>query len=181
MLSTILADDRHELKNDLLNISTKLKGPKKQLYDEIIGKAKEDILNNLRRLPDIISYETTLIPVPNVIGDLNKQLENLLNIYKENEDVEFTFNNTVPENACGKCDVNIYRLKSMVVNLLNNASQACQECGIKALDEDVDFVEQISLTYSISDKNDKHFLSIAVKDMLVEFRKQFLMIYMLIL
>jgi len=175
IVSKVLALERHDLQNSFDTMPSGLDALEKKLYDEVIGKAKINILNNLRRLPNIISYETTPTNIQEVIIGLNTELSSLFDIYKkiDHKKLVFTVLNMVPQTTVGQCDVNIHRLNSMVKNILVNANAQRTKYRQALKDEGKEYNGKITLSYSLNiDKHNQSCLCITVKDNAGGFSKE---------
>lgn len=164
LMATTLKTERHELKNRLLATGLSLSNYEQKLYSEIIGKASKDILDNLRRLPEIIDYRTDSMDLKNIVSDIDKKLDSLINTFHDDADLTFQEINNLSNNVIGKCDINIDRLKSMVENVLTNANKEYRKCAVHSIINNQPYRGKIILSYSAISKEKKDFLCISVKD-----------------
>ena len=162
IIEEVLADERHGLKNKLTK--TNLTELEQELYDKLFKDFQETILTHLRDLPKVLDYHLTEETIEEIIKNSKSGIpENYHDVGKSGL-VFSEFENVNASHIIKKCNVNKYRIASIVHNLLTNSGQAIGRKVIEKLLQGEAYEGAIQLFYSIKTFDNKEYLSIRVKD-----------------
>ena len=165
IITAVLKTERHDLKNALDATSKTIDHKLQYIYEKVIEPFKNQILQNLQQLPNIISYDTNPnTKVVDLIIYLETALNPLVKTFENDSDLQFNYKKDLPEIIFETCDINMYRMKSMVFNVLTNANQECNRRYAESLLSDLEYTSKITLCFSLLNLDTKRYLSIKVID-----------------
>lgn len=173
IVTNILADSRHSLKNKLQDqpLLTEEERNRYNAHDkELIGYIEErmnaqllvfrtTILEHQKELFKTLDYKLKSESIGTIIEYINGKIPNNYRD-KRRSGIIFTIDDGITT-LCKEqfCEVNLNRLYSIVENLLKNSSNALAN---KSIDDDLD--DRITLSYDIEDRGDRRYFVIKVTD-----------------
>lgn len=173
IVTNILADSRHSLKNKLQDqpLLTEEERNRYNAHDkELIGYIEErmnaqllvfrtTILEHQKELFKTLDYKLKSESIGTIIEYINGKIPNNYRD-KRRSGIIFTIDDGITT-LCKEqfCEVNLNRLYSIVENLLKNSSNALAN---KSIDDDLD--DRITLSYDIEDRGDQRYFVIKVTD-----------------
>lgn len=170
-VNKIFQSERHDLKNKLpyLYDEAKFSELEKQISTklkiEYFDKVKETILENMKNLPNIVTYELQEISVQETLNSIMKEEEAIPLGFKDGKaGVKFNLNNNFVANDMDDCIVNRHRLASIVFNVLTNANRACQNRKNEARKNRFKYTKYIWMNIDRVLINSKDYISVCIID-----------------
>lgn len=173
IVTNILADSRHSLKNKLQDQSLLTEEERQRFneYDrEFLGYIEErmnaqlsvfrtTILEHQKELFKTLDYKLKSESIDTIIEYINGKIPNNYRD-KRRSGILFTIDDEItPLFRMEICEVNLNRLYSIVENILKNSSNALAN---KSIDDDLE--DRITLSYALENRGDERYLAIKVTD-----------------
>jgi hypothetical protein len=159
----IFRNARHDLKNKILDLTIDVDYSRTESIKEFFRKATDEILSGLQDLPNVISYEKLDIGANDVSAHIKASVPKLFRD-KDKSNFDFTETDNFVAADEEKCEVNIYRVGSIVFNLLSNASIAISNKKSAARKLGERFGGHIWLNIDRTSMNGLSYITVTVQD-----------------
>ena len=170
-VNKIFQSERHDLKNkfpylcDEKNFSEIEKQVAYKLKIEYFDKLKEAVLDNMKNLPNIVTYELQEINIKETLEAIIKKEEAIpLGFEDGKAGVKFTLTNNFVVKDNEFCKINRHRLSSIVFNILTNANKACIAKNKEARRNKIKYSRSIWMSVNRITKNSKDFINVSIND-----------------
>lgn len=170
-VNKIFQSERHDLKNKFpyLCDDTKFSELEKQiaykLKIEYFDKLKEAVLDNMKNLPNIVTYELQEINIKETVEAIIKKEEAIpLGFEDGKAGIKFTLTNNFVVKDNEFCKINRHRLSSIVFNILTNANKACIAKNKEARRNKIKYSRSIWMNVNRTTKNSKDFINVSIND-----------------
>ncbi len=170
-VNKIFQSERHDLKNkfpylcDEKNFSEIEKQIAYKLKIEYFDKLKEAVLDNMKNLPNIVTYELQEINIKETLEAIIKKEEAITLGFEDGKaGVKFTLTNNFVVKDNEFCKINRHRLSSIVFNILTNANKACIAKNKEARLNKIRYSRSIWMSVNRITKNSKDFINVSIND-----------------
>lgn len=161
MMEKLIKDIIHKDKNEWVQVG--LEGIDKKIYEEIIIPFKEQVLNNLKKLPEIIDIKLMEYTLGQVIDSLEQAVPLT---FARDKGLTYAFNySEIKDNQRSMCcSTNLSRLNSIVFNLLANANQATIRKKDAMREKGLSYNRMVRLNVEIVERIETSYFCISVCD-----------------
>ncbi len=165
--------ERHDLKNkfpslyDEKNFTEIEKTISDKFKNEYLHKFENAVLNNMKNLPGIVTYELQDISLDDTLKAITmKEAAIPQNFLEEKAGVDFNLTKIEPINTEeGEfCKINSHRLSSIVFNILENANQQCSRKLDEAILNNEEYISRIWMHLERVTIDSKDYISVIIND-----------------
>ena len=165
--------ERHDLKNKIPSLfdendfTEEEKKYAKRFKQEYLHKLEEAILDNMKKLPNIVTYELQDVNLKETLKAITMdELAVPLGFRNGNADVNFveTDISSIETKDNEFCKINQHRLSSIVYNVLENANQQCSRKQDDAILNNKNYESRIWMNIKRITKDSNDYISVSITD-----------------